>query len=70
MIDRKKISDQARFCSILMGRIKNDIDNASDNYSGNGFKNYTAMQTDIIRLRRELLTLHKLLDPWHRGDWT
>ena len=27
MIDRKKIGDQTRFCSVLMGRIKNDIEN-------------------------------------------
>ena len=63
MIDQKKLSDQARFCSILMGRIKNDIDTANI-ICGQFVDKYTVIQTDIVRLRRELVTLHKLLDPY------
>ena len=60
MIDKKKIVDQVRFCSVLMGRIKVDVENAHeyDCYLGK----YTVMQTDVIRLRRELNELRKLLD--------
>lgn len=60
MIDKKKIVDQARFCSVLMGRIKADIEDAEeDKFSLN---KHTVMQTDILRLRRELNDLRKMLD--------
>ena len=60
MIDKKKIVDQARFCSVLMGRIKADIENAEE-YRWTLYK-HTVMQTDVIRLRRELNELRKMLN--------
>ena len=60
MIDKKKIVDQARFCSVLMGRIKTDIEGAEEQRWG--LYKHTVMQTDILRLRRELNELRKLLD--------
>jgi len=60
MIDKKKIVDQARFCSVLMGRIKADIEDAEEGKFS--LNNHTVMQTDILRLRRELNELRKMLD--------
>ena len=70
MTDQKKITDQVRFCSVLMGRIKNDIETAEpDSFGREGIlRNYTTMQTDVIRLRRELNTLRKMLNPWDNRD--
>ena len=60
MTDKKKIVDQARFCSVLMGRIKADVENAhEDDWA---LDKHTVMQTDVIRLRRELNGLRKMLD--------
>lgn len=61
MVDKKKIVDQARFCSVLMGRIKADVENAHE-YDW-ALDKRTVMQTDVIRLRRELNELRKLLNP-------
>lgn len=60
MVDKKKIVDQVRFCSVLMGRIKADVENAEE-YKW-ALDKHTVMQTDIIRLRRELNGLRKMLD--------
>ena len=63
MTDYKKISDQVLFCSVLMGRIKADIENAQQDSFGK-ISRYTAMQNDIIRLRRELNDLREMLNPY------
>ena len=60
MIDKKKIVDQARFCSVLMGRIKADIETAEEQRWA--LYRHTVMQTDVTRLRRELNELRKLLN--------
>lgn len=53
MMESKK---QAAFCLDLMKRLYDDIKD-SDDY-------HTRKQADITRLRRELLKLSELLDPW------
>lgn len=60
MVDKKKIVDQARFCSVLMGRIKADIENAEEQRWT--LYRHTVMQADVTRLRRELNELRKLLN--------
>ena len=60
MVDKKKILDQAQCCSVLRGRIKADIENAHEYDWALG--KHTVMQTDVIRLRRELNELRKLLN--------
>ena len=60
MVDKKKIVDQARFCSVLMGRIKADVENAHE--SKWALDKHSVMQTDVTRLRRELNELRKLLN--------
>ena len=60
MVDKRKIVDQARFCSVLMGRIKADIENAEEQRWA--LDKHTVKQTDVIRLRRELNELRKMLN--------
>ena len=56
------IRRQALFCSELMKRLDDDICFSKISYGS--IEKHTAMQNDIVRLRRELLALSKMLDPW------
>lgn len=58
------IKKQSGFCGELMRRIILDIQNES--YEYDYLNNYTRIQSDIVRLRRELNALNKMLDPY----WT
>lgn len=56
------ISKQSGFCGELMRRIILDIQNES--YEYDSLNNYTRIQSDIVRLRRELNILNKMLEPY------
>lgn len=58
----KEIQKQCKFCTELMNRLNEDIDHAEVNY--NVVINHSRMETDIIRLRRELNDLRKMLYPY------
>lgn len=65
--NRKKIKKQTEFCKELMDRLSASIDeNVDMDSSWWGIRNHTQISCDIIRLRRELHTLNKLLNPY--GD--
>ena len=59
--DAKK---QAVFCDELMNRLLISFKTAKEKKYAPTAENYTQMQADIIRLRRELNTLRKMLSPW------
>lgn len=61
-IQNSKIFQQALFCKELMTRLANNVGDAKKGWCGNHLENYTQMQNDIVRLRRELMTLRKMLD--------
>lgn len=65
MMQKKSYSpvrEQSSFCYDLMRRLDRDIHNVHIEY---GYVNgHTQMQQDIIRLRRELMTLSKMLGEW------
>lgn len=63
---KKEIDEQSRFCLTLMERLNERIKKAKME-PGFGVPGHTQMQSDAIRIRRELLMLSELLDPW-RGE--
>ena len=63
MINVKKVKEQSAFCKLLMTRL-DDMLQSFEPSSFCGVDKHTARQDDIIRLRRELLALRKMLDPW------
>jgi len=63
-IDYNKTKKQLRFCSELMERLKNDIDN-STLIASYGLEKATRFRADIRRLRRELQDLSNMLDPYY-----
>lgn len=57
------IKSQSQFCTELMLRLNKEVQKAGKGlYSG--METYTRKQYDIKRVRRELLELSKMLDPW------
>ena len=63
----KQVKEQSKFCKELMSRLDTSVEkNVEDVTSWYGIVNRSQMSNDIIRLRRELNTLRKLLNPW--GD--
>lgn len=69
MTDLKKIKQQSEFCKMMMEMLDAEIqDSKVGNYSGmnyfSGIENHTRKQGDIKRLRRELMKLANMLDPW------
>jgi hypothetical protein len=59
---RKQAKEQLKFCEELMKRlVKSANENIDIDLSWCGIRNHTQMINDIVRLRRELNTLHKLL---------
>lgn len=58
------IRSQSQFCMELMSRLNNDIQNAGAGQHTWGMDSYCRKQEDIRRIRRELMTLQKMLDPW------
>lgn len=61
----KQIKEQTRFCKELMLRLDKSVaENVDKASSCWGIRNHSQMSNDVIRLRRELNTLRKLLNPW------
>ena len=61
-----RIKKQSAFCADLMRRL-NDSISQEEEISGRtyaGMNNHYQKRADIRRLRRELMTLAKMLDPW------
>ena len=63
--DFDDIRSQCQFCAELMLRLNDDIKKSKEGL-WSGMENHVRKQDDIKRIRRELLTLSKMLDPW--GD--
>lgn len=62
---RKQVKEQIKFCKELMNRLNKSIEeNVDMDSSWWGIRNHSQMSNDIIRLRRELNTLNKLLNPY------
>ena len=63
----RNIKHQSLFCNELMMRLDDSIQAAkADDWEFRGIDNYTQIQQDIIRLRRELNQLRTMLDPYER----
>lgn len=57
------VRSQSQFCTELMLRLNEEISDSSEgNWSG--MENHCRKQDDIKRIRRELLMLSKMLNPW------
>ena len=62
MSSKAEISAQAIFVKELAARLQKDIENNQDKPSVyNGMANHTQLQSDIKRLRRELMELSKMI---------
>ena len=61
--DFKKIKSQMQFITGLVLRLDEEIKRDGE-CSWSGMENHTRKQDDIKRIRRELMTLSKMLDPW------
>lgn len=57
------IRRQMQFCTELVMRLNDEIHADGEGY-WSGMKNHIRKQDDIKRIRRELLTVSKMLDPW------
>lgn len=55
----KEAKKQSAFCTELMKRIDETMQNAEVEYGR--IKYHTQIENDVIRLRRELNTLHRML---------
>ena len=58
-----EIKKQSDFCRELMVRLDLEI-KSSANGMWSGMENHIRKQDDIKRLRRELMTLSHMLNPW------
>ena len=61
--DKSAILDQIQFCKTLMERLYSELLHSTEG-SWSGLANHCRMQDDIKRIRRELLELEKMLNPW------
>ena len=61
------IKAQSAFCVELMLRLHEEIKKSKDG-SWSGMENHIRKQDDIKRIRRELMTLAQMLDPWRKED--
>lgn len=64
--NKNEMIAQSAFCLSLMARLDADIMREGITYGY--LNNYTQLQKDIVRLRRELSFLSRLLNPW--DGWT
>ena len=55
-----------QFCTELVLRLNDEIRKSAEGY-WSGMENHCRKQDDIKRIRRELLMVSKMLDPW-RGE--
>lgn len=59
-----QVQSQAKFVRELADRLQKAIESRAGTISGaQGMDNYTQLQSDINRLRRELLELSKMIAP-------
>ena len=59
-----QVQSQAKFVRELADRLQKDIEARACTISGvQGMDNYTQLQSDIKRLRRELMELTKMIGP-------
>ena len=59
-----QVRSQAKFVRELADRLQKDIEARAVTISGvQGMDNYTQSQSDIKRLRRELMELSKMISP-------
>ena len=64
MLSKTEISAQAIFVKELAARLQKDIESNLDKLSlYSGMANHTQIQSDIKRLRRELMELSKMIAP-------
>ena len=57
------IKKQSKFCMELASRLDKAIQNSGDG-SWSGMENHERHRADIRRLRRELMDLQNMLNPW------
>ena len=60
--------EQINFIDTLISRLKKDLNEGMSHFDSNdiyyGIPGHNRMQNDIVRIRRELNTLSKMLDPY------
>ena len=65
MKSKLELNRQINFCEELLKRLKADMKESMNRYPTNDIPycldNYSRMQNDIIRLRKELMDLSKML---------
>jgi hypothetical protein len=61
--DFAEIKKQAQFCAELMLRLNEDIQKSGQG-DWSGMAEHSRKQDDAKRIRRELLALQKMLNPW------
>ena len=64
MTDKCKVDKQLLFCKELMEHLNDSILSAKVRYDS--LEKHTVMRNDIIRLRRELMLLSEMLDPYKK----
>ena len=62
--NRKEVMRQLAFCNTLFAMLNHDINESDAFFDDRCIANYTRHQADIVRLRRELLRLGKMLNPY------
>ena len=68
MTDYDDIKSQAQFVTELMLRLNKNIKDDKSVIRGDAWVDkYTQKQADIKRIRRELLKLSRMLNPWERS---
>lgn len=63
--DIKGVRSQCQFCTELMLRLNAEVKTSGEGY-WSGMENHIRKQDDIKRIRRELMTLSRMLNPWER----
>lgn len=62
---RKQVKAQAEFCKELMERLYESIkENIDFESSWCGIRNHSQISNDVVRMRRELNSLNKLMNPY------
>ena len=63
-----QIKEQIKFIDTMYNKLKKDINEGMSHFESNdiyyGIPGHNRMQNDLIRIRRELMELSNLLDPY------
>ena len=63
-----QLKEQIKFIDTMYDKLKKDINKSMSRFSTNdiyyGLDNHSRMQNDIVRIRRELMELSNMLDPY------